>query len=124
MYQNRCMDMSGIGHKSYDMKEMPSNIYDGGKEHHEHGMKIAGMHQHPMQGMACPPMHGTVCPPIIECPQVRCVHREIIHEVPHIQPIETKIINHHIYRHTLTPTFSCCEENVCSNVFEPPRCGF
>lgn len=26
------------------------------------------------------------CPPIYECPQERCVHREIIHEVPQVSP--------------------------------------
>ena len=57
-----------------------------------------------------------MCPPIYECPQERCVHREIIHEVPHVQPINTRIINHHIYRHTYTPCYTCTEENEVCNV--------
>jgi hypothetical protein len=24
-----------------------------------------------------------MCPPIYECPKERCIHREIVHEVPH-----------------------------------------
>lgn len=37
----------------------------------------------------------------------------------HICPIRTRIVNHHIFRHTYQPSFSCCEENVCQNV----QCG-
>ena len=57
-----------------------------------------------------------MCNPIYECPQERCVHREIVHEVPHVQPINTRIINHHIYRHTYTPCYTCTEENEVCNV--------
>ena len=57
-----------------------------------------------------------MCSPIVECPQERCIHREIIHEVPHVQPINTRIINHHIYRHTYTPCYTCTEENEVCNV--------
>ncbi len=59
--------------------------------------------------------------PIYECPQERVCHRYICHEVPHIMPCNTRIINHHVYRHTFTPCYSCCEENVCENIYEP-RC--
>jgi len=34
----------------------------------------------------------------------------------HVCPIRTKIINHHVYRHTYRPEYSCCEENVVSNI--------
>ena len=61
-------------------------------------------------------MGPVMCTPIIECPQERCVHREIIHEVPHIQPINTRVINHHIYRHTYSPSYTCTEENEVCNV--------
>ena len=66
---------------------------------------------------------GVTCPPIYECPQVRCCHREIFHEVPHVIPVETKIINHHIYRHTFTPCYSCSEENEVCNVYDN-KCGY
>ena len=118
MYQDKHMDMSGMGYKG----EM-HHAYDGGKEYPDYGMKMPDMNSCPPPIDCCPVTPGMVCPPVMECPRMCCVHREIIHEVPHIQPITTKIINHHVYRHTLTPTFSCCEENVCSNVYEPPRCG-
>ena len=65
---------------------------------------------------------GTVCPPVHECPQERVCHRYINYEVPHLIPCNTRIINHHIYRHTYTPCYSCCEENVCENVFDGRCC--
>ena len=66
--------------------------------------------------------NNTTCPnnqPIMEPMQEKCVHRTIMHEVNHVCPIRTKIINHHVYRHTYRPEYSCCEENVCSEV----QCG-
>ncbi len=65
---------------------------------------------------------GMVCDPIHECPQERVCHRYINYEVPHIIPCNTRIINHHIYRHTYTPCFSSCEENVCANVYDGRCC--
>ena len=65
---------------------------------------------------------GVVCPPVYECPQETVCHRYICHEVPHIMPCNTRIINHHIYRHTYTPTYSCCEENEVQNVYERRCC--
>lgn len=76
-------------------------------------------------GMACPnmamnssvsSMPGMVCAPVYECPQERVIHREIMHEVPHVCPINTRIVNHHIYRHTYSPCYTCCEENEVCNV--------
>ena len=63
------------------------------------------LHQAPIQ-----------CMPIYECPRERCIHREIMHEVPHVIPINTRIINHHIYRHTYTPCYTCTEENEVCNI--------
>ena len=67
---------------------------------------------------------GVVCPPIYECPEERVCHRYICHEVPHIKPCNTRIINHHVYRHTFTPCYTCCEENEFSNVYENNNCCF
>ncbi len=64
-------------------------------------------------GMSMP---GIVTAPVYECPQERVIHREICHEVPHICPINTRIVNHHIYRHTYSPCYTCCEENEICNV--------
>ncbi len=57
--------------------------------------------------------------PIIEPVKQRIVNRTIVHNVPHICPVETKIVNHHVFKHTYQPAYSCCEENVCSEV----QCG-
>ena len=51
--------------------------------------------------------------------QERVIHRTFVHEVPHTCPIHTKIVNHHVYKHTYRPVYTCSEENVCSNV----QCG-
>ena len=42
----------------------------------------------------------------------RVVQRNIVHEVKHICPMNTRIINNHIFRHTYQPRYTCCEENV------------
>ena len=71
--------------------------------------------------------NNTTCPnnqPIMEPLQEKCVHRTIMHEVNHICPIRTKIINHHVYRHTYRPEYSCCEENVVSNIDNGGCCNF
>ena len=62
---------------------------------------------------------GTTSCPVVETPRERCVYRNIYHEVPHVCPINTKVINNHIYRHTYQPRYTCSEENVVSNV----QCG-
>lgn len=64
-------------------------------------------------------MMGMTQAPIIEPMRERVVNRTIEHVVPHVCPIRTKIINHHVFKHTYTPDYSCCEENVCTNV----QCG-
>ncbi|MBE6155991.1 MAG: hypothetical protein E7164_04470 [Firmicutes bacterium] len=67
-------------------------------------------------GMGCQTM------PVYECPEERVCHRYICYEVPHIKPCNTRIINHHVYRHTFTPCYSSCEENVVENVFDQRCC--
>ncbi len=57
---------------------------------------------------------GPVIRPVMERPIVKCEHRRIVHEVPHIQPVTTKIINHHEYKHTCHPRFNTiCENKIC-----------
>lgn len=63
-----------------------------------------------------------VCQPIEECPQERICHRYLCYEVPHIMPCNTRIINHHVYRHTYTPYYTTCEENVVSNIYDRNCC--
>lgn len=62
---------------------------------------------------------GITTEPIYECPEERVIHREIFHEVPHVCPVNTRIINHHIYRHTYRPCYTCQEENEICNI----NCG-
>src|SRR5699024_2056013 len=75
-----------------------------------------------MPNMMGETLPGVVCPPIYECPRETVVNRYICHEVPHIIPCNTRIINHHIYRHTYMPTYSCCEENDVQNIYERRCC--
>lgn len=64
-------------------------------------------------------MPGQMTYPIVEPGRERCVYRNIYHEVPHVCPINTKVINNHIYRHTYSPRYTCSEENVITN----QQCG-
>ena len=65
------------------------------------------------------PMMGSVMSPIVEPGRERIVNRTFVHEVPHICPMNTRIINNHIYRHTYQPRYTCCEENVVTQ----QQCG-
>lgn len=60
--------------------------------------------------------NGCVYPPIYECPDERICERYIVHEVPHVVPIHTKMINHHIYRHTYSPCYTYQEIDTCENI--------
>jgi len=71
---------------------------------------MGGFNEMQMQTVSCP---------IVEAPQERCVYRNIYHEIPHVCPINTRIINNHIYRHTYQPRYTCCEENVVTQ----EKCG-
>ena len=67
---------------------------------------------------------GIMSQPIIEPMQQRVINRTIVHEVPHICPLQTKIVNHHVFKHTYQPSYSCCEENVCSEIQCGSCCNF
>lgn len=67
------------------------------------------------------PMMGA---PISEGVQTKCIHRTFVHEVPHVCPIHTRIINHHVYKHTYQPRYTCSEENTVSNVQCGSCCNF
>lgn len=62
---------------------------------------------------------STMNSPIVEPGRERVVNRTFVHEVPHVCPINTRIINNHIYRHTYQPRYTCCEENVVTQ----QQCG-
>lgn len=109
---NRCMDTSMFPEATATTE---AGSYMNMKM--DMGMSMPGM-----MGMNCCPGQTMICPPIYECPQVNCCHRVINYEVPHIIPCHTKVINHHIYRHTYQPCYSYSEEDESSEVYEPKCC--
>ena len=94
-FQNMTMDSNINGDNNFVNQDMD--------------VDVTMMNNAPMMGQ--PPMHNGV--------QERVINRTFVHEVPHICPIHTRIINHHVYKHTYRPQYTCSEENVCSNV----QCG-
>lgn len=62
--------------------------------------------------------------PVYETPIERVVERNICHEVRHVCPINTRIINNHIIRHTYCPKYTCCEQNVVTNLDQGSCCNF
>ncbi len=110
MKMNRCMD---------------TNMYKEAQETPNCAMNMDAMNMdmNPRMGMCCPQSQVMMCQPIMECPQVQCCHRVINYEVPHIIPCHTKVINHHIYKHTYQPCYSYSEEDETSEVYEPRCCN-
>ena len=81
---------------------------------------FGGRNQMPMHDMGC-------CERQPECPVVetvinKCIEREFCHEVKHVCPIHTHVVNRHIYNHTYTPEYTCSEENQVVNN-DPGCCG-
>ncbi len=109
MFQERCYDRDTEMNANFFADNMTNNIDIDVNENFDYNMN-----------------NMNTCPgrPLVEPMQERCVHRTIVHEVPHVCPIRTKIINHHIYKHTYRPEYSCCEENVVSNVNEGSCCNY
>lgn len=68
----------------------------------------------PCPTTCCPP---TCCPPVMECPQERVCHRVMTYEVPHMIPCHTTMVNHHVYNHSYTPTYSYSEVDEVQNVY-------
>lgn len=54
--------------------------------------------------------------PVYEAPVENCVQKDYIHEVVHVCPVHTRIINNHMYKHTYVPEYTCSEENVCTTI--------
>lgn len=102
MFLNRCYENECVG------TQVPNN---------------AGTSMSMNSCMAGDSFGGCTCPPVMECPQERICHRQMCYEVPHIIPVNTKIINHHIYRHTYQPMYTCTMEDEVSNVYDN-RCGY
>ena len=74
----------------------------------------------------CPqPMNqGCMEREIVEPTINKCIEKEFYHEVPHVCPIRTHVINKHIYKHTYTPQYSCSEENQVYNEDCGSCCNF
>ena len=53
--------------------------------------------------------------PVIEPVINKCIEREFCHQVNHVCPVHTHVINKHIYNHTYTPEYTCSEENQIIN---------
>ena len=113
MFTNRCYDRDNDVNNTFFAENMD---IDMDMDYNNNPMQMA---QDP--GMMMP---GGTQAPIIEPMQQRIVNRTIMHEVPHICPLQTKIINHHVFRHTYQPSYSCCEENVCSEIQCGSCCNF
>ena len=50
-----------------------------------------------MNNRKCGCEMSNMCGPIMEAPIEKCIQKNIVHEVEHICPINTKIINNHIF---------------------------
>lgn len=70
------------------------------------------------QNNCCPTISEEKCcaDPVYEAPVENCVQKDYIHEVVHICPIHTRVVNNHIYKHTYRPEYTCSEENICTNI--------
>lgn len=88
------------------------------------GMEMDYMKKPYDMKMCTQQLDGVTCPVVYECPIEKVCHREICHHVPHVCPINTRVINHHIYRHTYTPQYTCCEENEKCDVYEGNCCNY
>lgn len=53
--------------------------------------------------------------PIMEPQVTNCVEKDFYHEVEHVIPVHTHVINRHIYNHTYKPEYTCSEENQIIN---------
>ena len=81
---------------------------------------FGGFHN-PQKNMCCEP---NMEQPIIEPTTTKCIEKEFYHEVPHVCPIHTHVINRHIYKHTYTPQYTCDEENQVINEDCGSCCNF
>ena len=75
-------------------------------------------------GGCCNMNQGCMEREIVEPTINKCIEKEYYHEVPHVCPIHTHVINKHIYKHTYTPQYSCSEENQVYNEDCGSCCNF
>ena len=85
---------------------------------------MMGPQQMPHFDRDCCNMNQTREQCIVEPTINKCVEKEFYHEVPHVCPIHTHVINRHIYNHSYTPQYTCSEENQVCNIDNGPCCKF
>lgn len=56
------------------------------------------------------------CSVVYEPPIQNCIQNDYVHEIKHIVPINTNIINNQIYKHTYLPEYTCQEETIVTNL--------
>lgn len=121
MFGKRCYDMPKSGCSSCN-RDIYQNI-DIDQNYSEVNTNTGNMFS--SQSMPMNTMNiGCGMQPIVEQPIIKCVHRTFNHTVPHVCPIKTKIFNHHVYRHTYQPSYSCEEQNDVSQINEGSCCQF
>ncbi len=112
MFRNACYDRQNEMNNEFNAENMNVDI---DVEMNNNNMAGNGMGMMPA---------ATTQGPIMEPMRERQVHRTIMHDVQHVCPIRTRVINHHVFRHTYRPSYSCCEENVCSQIQCGSCCNF
>ncbi|MBQ7140063.1 MAG: hypothetical protein IJO32_01010 [Bacilli bacterium] len=128
--KNRCYDMNNNMMWQNDMdntknKYLVNMPMDSNYDMNKDGMAgKCDMKMPKQEMMGYDQMMGCKMQPVYECPIEKCVHRTICHEIPHVCPVNTKIINHHVYRHTYAPCYTCSEENEVCHVQEGSCCCF
>ncbi|MGE5456266.1 MAG: hypothetical protein ACM3O4_04095 [Ignavibacteriales bacterium] len=109
MFNRKCFCNRQMGY----MNTMPMPQMWGGMNNTPHMMEE--MEEASEMGCGCP---------VVEPAVTKCVQRDFCHQVPHVCPVHTHVVNRHIYNHTYTPQYSCSEENQCINVGNTGCCGF
>ena len=73
----------------------------------------------------CPTISEQKCceDPVYEAPIEKCIQKDYIHEIMHVCPIHTRVVNNHIYKHTYVPEYTCSEENICTNYDDNCQCN-
>ena len=114
MFRNCCDDRQNTVNNEFNAENMAVDL----------DIDINNNQMAPAMNMANNTMMGGMARPIIEPMQERVVNRTFVHQVPHVCPMRTRVINHHVFKHTYQPSYSCCEENVCSEVQCGSCCNF
>jgi len=109
MFRNSCYDRQNQMNNEFNAENMNVDI------------DVEMNNNNMMGNMASP---ATTQGPVMEPMRERQVHRTIMHDVQHVCPIRTRVINHHVFSHTYRPAYSCCEENVCSEIQCGSCCNF